>query len=35
MKLADCKSAVNPSVVYSTGRSKAVVTVLILLFIAL
>ena len=35
MKLASCKSALNPSVVYSTDRSKAVVTVLVLLFVAL
>ena len=35
MKLAGRKSALNPTVVYSTGRSKAVVTVLILLFVAL
>ena len=38
MKLASCKSALtrapNP-VVYSTGRSKAVVPVLVLLFVAL
>ena len=36
VKLASCKSALNPSpVVYSTDRSKAVVLVLFLLFIAL
>ena len=35
MKLASCKSALNPPVVYSTGRSKAVVPVLLLLFVAL
>ena len=35
MKLASCKSALNPLVVFSTDRSKAVVTVLILLFVAL
>ena len=35
MKLASCKSALNPSVVYSTDRSKAVVPVLVLLFVAL
>ena len=35
VKLASCKSALNPSVVYSTDRSKAVVPVLVLLFIAL
>ena len=29
MKLASCKSALNPAVVYSTDRSKAVVPVLI------
>ena len=34
-KLASCKSALNPSVVYSTDRSKAVVPVLVLLFLAL
>ena len=35
MKLASCKSALNPKVVYSTDRSKAVVPVLVLLFVAL
>ena len=30
MKLASCKSALNPTVVYSTDRSKAVVPVLVL-----
>ena len=35
VKLASCKSALNPPVVYSTDRSKAVVPVLVLLFIAL
>ena len=35
VKLASCKSALNPTVVYSTDRSKAVVPVLVLLFIAL
>ena len=35
MKLASCKSASNPPVVYSTDRSKAVVPVLVLLFVAL
>ena len=35
VKLASCKSALNPLVVYSTGRSKAVVPVLIVLFGAL
>ena len=29
MKLASCKSALNPPVFYSTGRSKAVVPVLL------
>ena len=35
VKLASCKSALNLPVVYSTGRSKAVVPVLVLLFVAL
>ena len=35
MKLASCKSALKPPVVYSTDRSKAVVPVLVLLFAAL
>ena len=35
MKLASCKSALNPPVVCSTDRSKAVVPVLALLFVAL
>ena len=35
VKLTSCKSALNPSVVYSTDRSKAVVPVLVLLFGAL
>ena len=35
VKLASCKSALNPSVVYSTDRSKAIVSVLVLLFAAL
>ena len=35
VKLASCKSALNPPVVCSTGRSKAVVPVLVLLFVAL
>ena len=35
VKLASCKSALNPSVVCSTDRSKAVVPVLVLLFVAL
>ena len=35
LQLASCKSALNPPVVYSTDRSKAVVPVLVLLFVAL
>ena len=35
VKLANCKSALNPAVVCSTDRSKAVVPVLVLLFVAL
>ena len=35
MKLASCKSALNLPVVYSTDRSKAVVPLLVLLFVAL
>ena len=35
VKLASCKRALNPPVVYSTDRSKAVVPVLVLLFGAL
>ena len=35
VKLASCKSALNPPVVYSTDRSKAVIPVLVLLFVAL
>ena len=35
VKLASCKSALNPTVVYSTDRSKAVIPVLVLLFVAL
>ena len=35
MKLASCKSALNLPVVYSTDRSKAVVPVLVILFVAL
>ena len=35
VKLASCKSALNPPVFYSTDRSKAVVPVLVLLFVAL
>ena len=34
-ELASCKSDLNPPVVYSADRSKAVVPVLVLLFIAL
>ena len=34
-KLASCKCALNPTVVYYTDRSKAVVPVLVLLFVAL
>ena len=33
MKLASCKSALKPPVVYSTDRSKAGVPVLVLLFL--
>ena len=33
VKLASCKSALNPTVVYSTDRSKAVVQVFFLLFV--
>ena len=35
VKLASCESALNPLVVYSTDHSKAVVLVLVLLFVAL
>ena len=35
MKLASCKSALNPTVVYTTDRSEAVFPVLVLLFGAL
>ena len=35
VKLASCKSALNPLVVYSADRSKAVVPVLVVLFVAL
>ena len=35
VKLASCKSALNSPVVYSTDRSKAVIPVLVLLFVAL
>ena len=34
-RVASCKSALNPTVVYSTDRFKAVVPVLVLLFFAL
>ena len=34
-KVASCKSPLNPPVVYSTDRSKAVVPELVLLFVAL
>ena len=33
--LASCKSALNPTVIYSTDRSKAVAPVLVLVFGAL
>ena len=33
--MASCKSALNPQVVYSTDRSKAMVPVLVVLFVAL
>ena len=35
VKLANCKSALTPPVVYSTNRSKAMVPVLVLFFVAL
>ena len=35
MKLVGCKSALNPPVVYSTDCSKALVPVLVLLFVAM
>ena len=35
MKSAGRKSALKPPLVYSTGRSKAVVPLLVLLFVAL
>ena len=35
MKLVSCKSVLTPTLVYSTDRSKAVVPVLVLLFVAL
>ena len=35
VKLASCKSALNLPVTYSTDRSKAVVPLLVLLFVAL
>ena len=34
VKLTSCKSALNPTVVYSTDRSKAMVPVLVLPFVA-
>ena len=34
VKLASCRRVLNPTVVYSTDRSKAVVPVLVLLFVA-
>ena len=34
VKLVSCKSALNPSVIYSTDRSKAVIPVLVLFFVA-
>ena len=34
VKLASCKSSLNPPMVYSTDRSKAVVPVLVLFFVA-
>ena len=33
VKLASCKSALNTAMVYSTDRSKALVPVLVLLFV--
>ena len=35
MKFASCKSALNPPMVYSIDHSKAVVLILVLLFVAL
>ena len=35
VKLASCKSAINSPVVYSTDRSRAVVPVLVLFFVAM
>ena len=35
VKLASCKSVLNTPVIYSTDRSKAVVPVLVLLFVVL
>ena len=35
VKLASCKNVLNTPVVFSTDRSKAVVPVLVLLFVAL
>ena len=34
-EIVDCKSALNPAVVYTTDRSKAVVLVLLLLCVEL
>ena len=34
MKLVSCKSALNPALVYSADRSKELVPVLVLLFVA-
>ena len=34
VKMASCTNALNPRVVYSIDRSKAVVPVLVLLFVA-
>ena len=35
VKLASCKSALNPPMIYSADGSKAVVPVLVLFFVAL
>ena len=35
MKLVDCKSALNPTVLYSTDHSEALVPMLVLLFVTL
>ena len=35
VQILNCKSALNPTVNYSTDRSKAVVPLLVLLFVAL